>query len=141
MQSLSQAQLQTALSLGAIRSVQIQPEGAQFAVHLLTRTGDAVLVQARKPEPRLFGSLDSAVRLLRKLGVTRIALEGLDQWRPDGADPQRRRRPDRAQALSRAAEYDRWVQAKVQASRDDPRPDIDDAQWRAIRASRTIRPA
>ena len=72
MQSLSQAQLQTALSLGAVRSVQIQPEGAQFAVRLLTRTGDAVLVQARKPEPRLFGSLDSAVRLLRKLGVTAI---------------------------------------------------------------------
>ena len=139
MQTLTQSQFQTALLHGAVRSVQIEPDGAQFSVRLLTRTGDAMLVQARKAEPRLFGTVDSAIKLLHKLGVQRIALEGLDRWRPEQATAQRRRRPDRAQALTRAAEYDRWVQAKVQASRDDPRPAIADDEWQSIRAAQLAR--
>ncbi|PJC12369.1 MAG: hypothetical protein CO066_10725 [Comamonadaceae bacterium CG_4_9_14_0_8_um_filter_60_18] len=47
---------------------------------------------------------------------------------------QRRSRPDRAEALTRAAEYDRWVRAKVQTSRADPRPAITDDEWQRLRA-------
>lgn len=43
---------------------------------------------------------------------------------------------DRAEALTRAAEYDRWVRAKVQASRDDPRPAIAEDEWQSIRAAK-----
>jgi len=48
----------------------------------------------------------------------------------------RRSRPDRAEALTRAAEYDRWVRAKIQTSRDDPRPAITDDEWQRIRAAK-----
>lgn len=135
MQSLTQAQFQTAFSHGAVQSVEIQPQGAQFAVKFLTLKGDAVLVQARKTEPRLFGTVDSALKVLHKLGVRRIVLDHLEQWHPEVGSA-RRMRPDRAAALTRAAEYDRWVQAKVQVSRDDPRPAIANEDWERLRAEK-----
>lgn len=95
-----------------------------------------MLVQARKAEPRLFGTVDSAMKLLHKLGVRRIVLERLEQWHPEQSDVQRRSRPDRAEALTRAAEYDRWVRAKVDASRVDPRPAIADDEWQRIRTTK-----
>ncbi|MGB4117852.1 MAG: hypothetical protein WBK51_15035 [Polaromonas sp.] len=135
MQNLTQSQFQIAFALGAVQSVEIQPQGAQFAVRFLTLKGDAVLVQARKSQPRLFGTVDSALKMLHKLGVRRIVLDHLEQWHPE-AESARRVRPDRAAALTRAAEYDRWVQAKVQASRNDPRPAISDEDWQRIRADK-----
>ena len=41
-------------------------------------------------------------------------------------------------ALTRAAEYDRWVRGKVQASRDDPRPPVTDEEWQRIRAAKLV---
>ncbi len=75
------------------------------------------------------------MKLLHKLGVRRIVLEGLERWQPGQATEHKRSRPDRAQALTHAAEYDRWVRAKVQASRDSTLPPIADAEWQAIRVA------
>lgn len=136
MQTLTQSQFQAAFAHGAVQSVEIEPQGAQFAVKFITLKGDAMLVQARKTEPRLFGTVDSALKLLHKLGVRRIVLERLERWHPEQAEPGRRTRPDRAAALTRAAEYDHWVRAKVQASRDDPRPAVADDEWQRIRAAK-----
>jgi antitoxin PrlF len=41
-----------------------------------------------------------------------------------------------AEALTRAADYDRWVRAKMQASRDDPRPAIADDEGESIHAAK-----
>lgn len=136
MNTLTQVQFQAAFAHGAVKSVEIEPVGARFAVKLLTLTGQATLVQARSTEPRLFGSVDSALKLLHKLGVRRIVLDRLDQWQPEQAELSRRSRPDRAEAMSRAAEYDRWVRAKVQTSRDDPRAAISEPDWERIRAAK-----
>ena len=136
MQTLTQTQFQAAFAHGAIESVGLVPIGPRFAVEFVTRTGMATLVQARGAAPRLFGTTDSALKLLHKLGVRRIVLDKLDEWQPEQAALQKRSRPDRAQALSRAAEYDRWVNAKVQSSRDDPRPDVADAEWQAVRQAK-----
>lgn len=136
MSNLSQAQFQSAFQLGAVQSVQIEPVGAQFAVRFLTPAGDATLVRSRQSEPRLFGSVDSALRLLHRLGVRRIVLDRLEQWQPDQAAATRRARPDRAAALTQAAEYERWVKAKLQASHDDMRPAISDDEWQKIRANK-----
>ena len=95
MQALSQSQFQAAFNHGAVQSVEIEPSGSRFAVKFLTLTGAAMLVQARKTEPRLFGTVDSALKLLHKLGVRRIVLERLDQWHPEQPDVLRRSRPDR----------------------------------------------
>ena len=136
MQNLTQSQFQAAFEHGAVQSVEIEPQGAQFAVKFLTLKGDAMLVQARKAEPRLFGTVDSALKVLHKLGVRRIVLDRLEQWHPEQVESGRRTRPDRAAALTRAAEYDRWVLAKVSASRDDPRPAITDDDWQLVRAAK-----
>ena len=136
MLNLTQTQFQAALAHGAIESVALVPKGSRFCVKLVTRTGEALLVQARSAVPRLFGTTDSALKLLHKLGVQRIVLDHLDQWQPEQAVLQKRSRPDRAQALTRAAEYDRWVAAKVEASRDDPRPDVSHEEWQAVRAAK-----
>ena len=136
MQTLTQSQFQTAFEHGAVQSVEIEPSGSQFAVKFLTIKGNAILVQARKTEPRLFGTVDSALKLLHKLGVRRIVLERLERWHPEQAGLQRRRRPDRAEVLTRAAEYDRWVRTKVESSRSDPRPDISADEWQRIRTAK-----
>jgi hypothetical protein len=136
MQSFTQSQFQAAFAHGAVQSVELEPVGGQFAVKFVTLTGQVTLVRARGTEPRLFGSTDSACRLLHKLGVHRIVLNRLDRWQPDQAAPARRSRPDRAAALTRAAEYDRWVRNKVQTSRDDPRLAIADDEWQSIRAAK-----
>jgi hypothetical protein len=136
MQTLTQTQFQAAFAHGAIESVGLVPSGPRFSVKFVTRTGEATLVQARGAVPRLFGTTDSALKLLHKLGVNRIVLDKLDEWQPEQAALQKRTRPDRAQALTRAAEYDRWVNAKVQSSRDDPRPAIADDEWQAVRAAK-----
>jgi Zn-dependent peptidase ImmA (M78 family) len=136
MQALTQSQFQAAFDHGAVQSVEIEPSGSRFAVKFLTIKGDAMLVQARKTEPRLFGTVDSAMKLLHKLGVRRIVLERLEQWHPEQLDVLRRSRPDRAEALTRAAEYDRWVRAKVETSRADPRPTIANDEWQRIRAAK-----
>ena len=102
----------------------------------LTLSGAAMLVQTRKSEPRLFGTVDGALKLLHKLGVRRIVLDRLEQWQPEQAKLMRRSRPDRAQALTRAAEYDRWIRTKVDDSRLDPRPAISDSEWERIRKAK-----
>lgn len=136
MQALTQSQFQAAFNHGAVQSVEIEPLGSRFSVKFLTLKGDAMLVQARKTEPRLFGTVDSAMKLLHKLGVRRIVLARLEQWHPEQSDVLRRSRPDRAEALTRAAEYDRWVRAKVESSRADPRPAIADDEWQRIRVTK-----
>jgi len=136
MQTLTQIQFQAAFAHGAVQSVALEPVGSQFSVKFVTLTGEASLVQARGTQPRLFGTTDSALKLLHKLGVRRIVLEGLERWQPDQASAHKRSRPDRAQALTHAAEYDRWVRAKVQASRDSTLPPIPADEWQAIRAEK-----
>jgi formylglycine-generating enzyme required for sulfatase activity len=136
MQTLSQSEFQVAFEHGAVQSVEIEPSGSRFVVKFLTLSGAAMLVQTRKPEPRLFGTVDGALKLLHKLGVRRIVLDRLEQWQPEQAKLVRRSRPDRAQALTRAAEYDRWVRAKVNASRLDPRPAMTEAEWESVRTAK-----
>ena len=36
--------------------------------------------------------------------------------------------------MAGAVKHDRWVRAKVQTSRDDPRPAVADEEWQRIRA-------
>ena len=136
MQTLTQTQFQAAFAHGAVQSVALEPVGSQFAVKVTTLTGEASLVQARGTQARLFGTTDAALKLLHKLGVRRIVLEGLENWQPDQAPEHKRSRPDRAQALTHAAEYDRWVRAKVQASRDSTQPPISADEWQSIRAEK-----
>ena len=44
------------------------------------------------------------------------------------------RTPAHLADMAGAAKHDRWVRAKVQTSRDDPRPAVADEEWQRIRA-------
>ena len=79
MQTLTQSQFQAAFEHGAVQSVEIEPQVAQFTVKFITLKGDAILVQARKNEPRLFGTVDSALKVLHKLVLRRIVLDRLER--------------------------------------------------------------
>ena len=68
MQTLTQLEFQAAFAHGAVKSVALEPVGSQFAVKFVTLTGEASLVQARGTQARLFGTTDSALKLLHKLG-------------------------------------------------------------------------
>ena len=85
MDTLTQSQFQAAFDHGAVKGVTIEPVGAQFAVKVVTLKGEAMLVVAGRAEPRLFSTVDSAVRLLHKLGVRRIVLDRLERWHPGQA--------------------------------------------------------
>jgi len=88
---------EAAFAHGAIESVGLGPNGARFSVKFVTRTGEVTLVQARSAMPRLLGTTEGALKLLHRL----------DEWQPEQAILQKRSRPNRAQALTRAVEYDR----------------------------------
>jgi hypothetical protein len=47
------------------------------------------------------------------LGVQQITLADLGQWQPDASKTERRTRPDRSAALTRAAEYEAWFQQRA----------------------------
>jgi hypothetical protein len=135
--SLTQNEFRAAFAHGAVQSVALAPVGAKFAVQITTLTGLATLTQARKNEPRLFGSVDVALRLFHSLGVQQITLADLGQWQPQAAKTERRTRPDRSAALTRAAEYEAWFQqrasqglANLNAGQD---PVLSDAEWQASR--------
>ena len=85
MDTLTQSQFQAAFDHGAVKGVMIEPLGALFAVKVITLKGEAMLVAVGKAEPRLFSTVDSAVRLLHKLGVRRIVLDRLERWHPGQA--------------------------------------------------------
>lgn len=72
-----------------------------------------MLVQARKIELRLFCTVDSALKLLHKLGVRHIVLDRLEHWHPEQATLDRRSRPDRPQALTRVLP---WLMRNGEAS-------------------------
>ena len=64
--------------------------GSQFTVKV-TLTSEASLVQARGTQARLFGTTDAALKLLHKLGVRRIVLEGLKVAAGSGPEHKRSR--------------------------------------------------
>jgi len=83
-----------------------------------------MLVQARKTEPRLFGTVDSAMKLLHQAGVRRIVLERLEQCTPSNRMCRVEVGLTVLKALTRAAEYDRWVRAKVEPAAPIPAPPL-----------------
>lgn len=113
--------------------VKLIDAGTVRAAHVIGRAGGwGVIVPcgktarplaAQRGRMRLFAKLDTVVTYLRSIGVNRFDVDAI-HYDPG---PTRRSRPDRADALKhahKAAAYDKWFRAQVQASLDDPRPSI-----------------
>lgn len=126
MLSMTLEQLRATASAGGVVGVTLKGQGSGFFIEIATRSGqDAFLVKARSTEPRRFGSPNSALIVLRDLGIA-IAQIDATNWNPDQKEVTQNR-DSRAQAMRQAHEaaaYNRWLAGEIQASIDDPRPSI-----------------
>ena len=126
MLSMTLEQLRAMASAGGVVGVTLKGRGSGFFIEIATRSGqDAFLVKARSTEPRRFGSPNSALIVLRDLGIA-IAQIDATNWNPDQKEVTQNR-DSRAQAMRQAHEaaaYNQWLAGEIQASIDDPRPSI-----------------
>ena len=126
MQSMTIEQLRAASNAGGVSGVTLKGQGGAFLVQIATRSGSgAVLSKARSTEPRRFGSPNSALIVLRDLGIAVAQLDATN-WNPDQKEVTQNR-DSRAQAMRQAHEaaaYNQWLAGEIQASIDDPRPSI-----------------
>ena len=126
MLSMTLEQLRATASAGGVVGVTLKGQGSGFFIEIATRSGqDAFLVKARSTEPRRFGSPNSALIVLRDLGIA-IAQIDATNWNPDQKEVTQNR-DSRAQAMRQAHEaaaYNQWLAGEIQASIDDPRTSI-----------------
>lgn len=126
MQSMTLEQLRATARAGGVVGVTLKGQGSGFFMEIATRSGqDAFLVKARSTEPRRFGSPNSALIVLRDLGIAVVQLDATN-WNPD-QKVVTQNRDSRAQAMRQAHEaaaYNQWLAAKIQEAIDDPRPSV-----------------
>lgn len=126
MQSMTLEQLRATASAGGVVGVTLKGQGSVFLMEIATRSGqDAFLVKARSTEPRRFGSPNSALMVLRGLGIDVAQLDATN-WDPDKKEVTQNRN-NRAQAMREAHEaaaYNQWLAAEIQEAIDDPRPSV-----------------
>ena len=126
MLNMTLEQLRATASAGGVVSVTLKGEGSGFLMQIATRSGqDVFLVKARSTEPRRFGSPNSAMIVLREMGIV-VAQIDATNWNPDQKEVTQNR-DSRAQAMRQAHEaaaYNQWLVNEIQASIDDPRPNL-----------------
>jgi hypothetical protein len=126
MLNMTLEQLRATALAGGVVSVTLKGEGSGFLMQIATRSGqDGFLVKARSTEPRRFGSPNSAMIVLREMGIV-IAQLDTTNWNPDQKEVTQNR-DNRAQAMRQAHEaaaYNQWLVNEIQASIDDPRPNL-----------------
>jgi hypothetical protein len=126
MLNMTLEQLRATASAGGVVSVTLKGEGSGFLMQIATRSGqDVFLVKARSTEPRRFGSPNSAMIVLREMGIV-VAQIDATNWNPDQKEVTQNR-DSRAQAMRQAHEaaaYNQWLVNEIQASIDDPRSNL-----------------
>ncbi len=129
MQNLTLEQFRATVEAGGVMAVTLKAQGAAFTVQAETRRGDAVLVDSRRKQPRMFGDPRKALSLLREMGIRKASVDA-EAWRPDQADALRPARPDRSEqmrAAHEAADLKRTLDAAI-AEADDPNTVWHDAE-------------
>ena len=141
MQSMTLEQLRATASAGGVVGVTLIGEGSGFFMEIATRSGqDAFLVKARSTEPRRFGSANSALTVLRGIGIAVAQLDATN-WDPNQKEVTQNR-DNRAQAMRQAHEaaaYNQWLAAEIQEAIDDPRPSVPHNEVMARMDARTAR--
>lgn len=126
MQNMTLEQLRAAHEAGGVLGVTLKAQGGGFFVEIATRASSGILLaKARSHEPRRFGNPVSALILLRNIGIVAGAFDA-SQWNPGEKDvPQNKKgRGEAMREAHKAAAYTRWLATEIQASIDDPLPDI-----------------
>ncbi|KAG0013730.1 hypothetical protein BGZ81_000866 [Podila clonocystis] len=126
MDTMTLEQLRATTNVGGVSGVTLEGEGSGFFMEITTLNGqDIVLSKARSSEPRRFGSPNSAMIILRDIGIAVAQLDATN-WNPDQKCITQSREK-RAQAMRTAHEavaYNQWLASEIQVSIDDPRPSI-----------------
>lgn len=115
MQQLTLEQFRATVEAGGVLAVTLKAQGASFALQAETRRGDAVLVDSRRKQPRMFVDPRKAMLLLRGLGIRNAKLDA-DAWRPEQADLAKVSRPDSSaqmKAAHEAADLQRTLEAAI----------------------------
>lgn len=135
MQQLTLEQFRATVEAGGVMAVTLKANGPAFALQAETRRGDAVLVDSRRKQPRMFVDPRKAMLLLRDLGIHNAKLD-TDAWRPEQANLTKASRPDSAaqlKAAHQAAAYNAWLKGKVEVARqglaDGSNVPIDPLDW------------
>ena len=126
MQSMTIEQLRAASNAGGVSGVTLIGHGAAFVVQIATRSGSgAVLAKARSSEPRRFGNPLAALNVLRDIGITvgKFDASGYDPTEKEH-DTGNRGRADAMREAHEAVAYNQRLASEIQASIEDPRPDI-----------------
>ena len=122
----------------AIRGASIIGQPGGWSVMLKMGMMEKPLGTQRTDKPRTWRSLDTCMEYLRsELRIVRVDM--LDASNYSDSDVTRRPRRDAAERMKRAHEaaaYDQWFREQVQASLDDPRPNIPHEQVVAEFAAR-----
>ncbi|WP_292976468.1 hypothetical protein [Nitrosomonas sp.] len=126
MQSMTIEQLRAASNAGSVANVTLKGQDGAFFIHIATRNGsEAVLSKARSIEPRRFSNPLVALNVLRDIGIMvgRFDASAYDPTdnKPDAGN---RGRANATREAHKAAAYNQWLTAEIQASIDDPRPSI-----------------
>lgn len=132
--------LRELVAAGSIRAATVLGQRGGWAV--LVRYGMFEKALAAKTgAPRLFTTVDAAVKVLRGAGLGRVDLDSSGFERASGGH----RRPDRSTALREAHQakaYVDWVAGEIQAAIDDPRPSVPHRQaMKALDAELAALPA
>src|SRR5690606_21322831 len=93
---------------------------------IVTRSGSGgVLSKARSTEPRRFGNPLDARNVLRDIGITAGQIAA-SEYDPADKEPEAgyRGRAVAMRVAHEAAAYNQWLAGEIQASIDDPRPNI-----------------
>lgn len=126
MHTMTLEQLRATVGAGGVVGVTLKGQGSGFFMEIFTRSGqDALLVKARSTEPRRFGSPNSALIVLRDVGIAVAQLDATN-WNPDQKEVSQSRE-SRAQAMReahQAATYNHWLASEIQTSIDDHRPNL-----------------
>jgi hypothetical protein len=148
MQTLNLEQLKATTLAGGVTGITLRGDGAAFVVSVQTQRDEAILVTSRK-QPRRFTDPRKALQVLRSTGWNECHIDAT-QWRPEDSALEKTARPDRSVALKAAheaaqvqADYDRWFDAKVQASMDGVKDGSNrvysEEEWKIVRAAMIAR--
>jgi hypothetical protein len=90
-------------------------------------------------EPRTFRKFETLASYLKELGITDLRVHTAEFEVANVDKPSDKRSELAAERMKRAHEaaaYDKWFRAQVQASIDDPRPNVSDSEARAMFAAK-----
>ena len=108
----------------AVRAAHVVGQPGGWSIVVKYGMSERAVAASRSRQVRVFKKLETLVGYLKDIGLHRF---DVDAAAYDAASVSTYRRPDASQALRRAHEaaaYDKWFRAEVQASIDDPRPNV-----------------